>query len=303
MTELSASAPPKLWVSQTVLASYAIVAGNLGQLVRISWLWVVIMVPVYAALDRLDEAWLGESGPQARYHWMRVITAALGNLVDLPLLASIAVAWHRLVLRGERITQPAYLRLDGVVWRYALYAFAFLPSERGILAAGGFLVQNLVIDADYFTRLLIEFLATATSAAVSIAIGLLVLPRLSLVMPATALRERLSLRYAWRISRGNTLRLGMATALCTFLPAVAVATLVSSLTLLDCLDFSWSQIVTPQWASAPIWRLAIELSEFLAYAVFVALAYLVLTIFGVTLLSLSYRFFTVPSEGRPSTVA
>jgi len=30
MTELSTSAPPKLSVSQTVRASYAIVAGNLG---------------------------------------------------------------------------------------------------------------------------------------------------------------------------------------------------------------------------------------------------------------------------------
>jgi hypothetical protein len=35
-------------------------------------------------------------------------------------------------------------------------------------------------------------------------------------------------------------------------------------------------------------------------AVFVALAYPVLTIFGVTLLSLTYRFFGVPSEGRPA---
>jgi len=49
MTAISASAP-KLPVWQSVRASYAIVARNLGQLVRMCWLWVLIMVPVYAAM-------------------------------------------------------------------------------------------------------------------------------------------------------------------------------------------------------------------------------------------------------------
>ena len=56
-------------------------------------------------------------------------------------------------------------------------------------------------------------------------VGLLVLPRLSLVMPALALGQRLSLRHAWRITQGNTLRLGTATALC-MLPAVTLARLI-----------------------------------------------------------------------------
>jgi hypothetical protein len=49
----------------------------------------------------------------------------------------------------------------------------------------------------------------------------------------------------------------------------------------------------------PIWDLAIQLSHSLAYAVFAAMAYPVLTINGVTLLSLTYRFFAVPNEGTP----
>ena len=304
MTAIAASAPPKLPVWQTVRASYAIVAHNLGQLVRVCWLWVLIMVPVYTALDWLEEIWSGESGAQATYHWMRAITAALP--VDLPFLASIAVAWHRLVLREERVTQPAYFRLDRVVWRYVLYAFAFLLLERGALVIFAFLVQNLAIEAVSSTRLLIELLATPTATGAAMAIGLLVLPRLSLVMPAMALGERLSLRHAWRITRGNTLRFGVATALC-MLPAVTLAMLVQLLMLLVrapwWLDFSWPQIVALMWAWVPVWELAILLSQSLAYAVFVALAYPVLTIFGVTLLSLTYRFFAVPSEGRSSASA
>ena len=299
MTAIAAPAPPKLPVWQTVRASYAIVARNLGQLVRICWLWVLIMVPVYAASDWFEETWSRESGAQATYHWMREVAAALPSPVDLPFLASIAVAWHRLVLRGVRVTQPAYLRLDGVVWRYVLYSFAFLLLERGTLVICAALAQNLGIAADFFSRLVIELLAAPAATGAALAIGLLVLPRLSLVMPAVAVGERLSLRQAWRITHGNTLRLGVATALC-MLPAVTLAMVVPLLMLLVrapwWLDFSWPQIVAPMWALVPVWELAIQLSQSLAYALFTALAYPVLTIFGVTLLSLTYRFF-VPSEG------
>ena len=307
MTGIAASVPPKLPVWPTVRASYAIVARNLGQLVRICWLWVLIMVPVYAALDWLEETWSGEPGAQATYHWTREIAAALPSAVDLPFLASIAVAWHRLILREERVMQPGYLRFDGVVWRYVLYALAFLLLERGTLFICAFLTQNLAIEAEFFTQLLIELLAAPTATTgVAIAIGFLVLPRLSLVLPAVALGERLSLRRAWRITRGNTLRIGVATALC-MLPAVTLAMLVSLLMLLVrapwWLDFSWPQIVALTWAWVPAWELAIQLSQSVAYAVFVALAYPILTIFGVTLLSLTYLFLGVPSEGRPAALA
>ena len=300
MTAISASAP-KLPVWQSVRASYAIVARNLGQLVRMCWLWVLIMVPVYAAMDWLEGTWSRQFGAQAAYHWMLEITAALPSPVDLPFLSSIAVAWHRLVLRRERVTQPAYVRLDGVVWRYALYALVFLLLERGTLICF-VLAQNLATEADFMdsTRLLIELLGAPAATAAVIAIGLLVLPRLSLVMPATALGERLSLRHAWRITRGNTLRLGMATALC-MLPAVTLAMLVPLLMLL--VRVSWWLAFSWPLGWVPVWLLTIQLSQSFAYAVFVALGYPVLTIFGVTLLSLTYRFFTVPSEGRPSTLA
>jgi hypothetical protein len=306
MTATAASAPPKLPIWQTVRASYAIVARNVGQLARICWLWVLIMVPVYAALDWLEETWPGESGEQGMYHSMREIAAALPSPVDLPYVASIAVAWHRLVLREERVTQPAYLRLDGVVWRYVLYTFAFLLLERGAAVISAFLVQNLAIEADPSTRLLIELLAAPTAAGAALVIGLLVVPRLSLVMPAVALRERLSLRHAWRVTRGNTLRLGVAAALC-MLPAVTLAMLIPLLMVFVrapwWLDFSWPQIIALMWAWMPVWDLAIQLSQSLAYALFVALAYPILTIVGVMLLSLTYRYFAVPSDGRLTSSA
>jgi len=294
MTAISASAPPRLPVWQTVRTSYALVGRNLGQLVRICWVWVLIMVPVYGALDWLAETWPGDSTAQAA----RGIAAALPSPVDTPFLASIAVAWHRLILRGEQVRQVAYIRLDGIVWRYALYALAFLLLERGTLLVSAFLAEYLAIEAD-----LIELLAAPAATGATMGVGLLVLPRLSLVLPALALGERLSLRHAWRISRGNTLRLGAATALC-MLPAVTLAMLIPLLMLLVgapwWLGFSWPQIVALMWAIWPLWGLAIQLSRSLAYAVFVAIAYPVLTIFGVSLLSPTYGFFAEPSEGGPT---
>jgi hypothetical protein len=102
----------------------------------------------------------------------------------------------------------------------------FLLLERGTLLISALLALNLAIEADPSTRILIdEVLAAPAATGATMAVGLLVLPRLSLVMPALALGERLSLRHAWRITRGNTLRLGAATALC-ILPAVTLATMV-----------------------------------------------------------------------------
>src|SRR5262245_40834769 len=122
MTTVAALAPRKLPVWQTVSACYVTVAHNLGQLVRVSWLWLLIMVPVYAAAYWLvlfgwartapDWAWMAP-------RWVREIAPVTPLVVELPFLASIAVAWHHLVLRHERVSAPAYLRLDRQVWLYA----------------------------------------------------------------------------------------------------------------------------------------------------------------------------------------
>jgi len=61
------------------------------------------------------------------------------------------------------------------------------------------------------------------------------------------------------------------------------------------LDFSWPQIVALMWAWMPVW----ELSQSLADAAFVSLAYVCPSIFGITLLSLTYRFFVAPDHASP----
>src|SRR5262249_2026711 len=47
---LAMPAPRKLPVWSTVWAGYVAVGRNIGQLVRISWLWLLVLLPLYAAI-------------------------------------------------------------------------------------------------------------------------------------------------------------------------------------------------------------------------------------------------------------
>jgi hypothetical protein len=103
-------------------------------------------------------------------------------------------------------------------------------------------------------------------------VGLLVVPRVSIALPAIALDEALTLGEAWRLSRGNTWRLALATILCA-IPAVVVASPLYWL-------FSWQTR-----ASSVVLGTAASLVD----AVFVTV--------GVTLLSLAYRCFAHREAG------
>jgi hypothetical protein len=277
MTTLVVPAAPKLPVWQTVAACYATVGRNLGQLVRISWLWLLILLPVYAALHWLDWAWQQERGLTST-----IAASGLLIMIELPALASIAVAWHRLILRQERVTARAYLRLGGNVWLYVLYTLLL-----GLLFLAPLVLLLLPIaddpdsvwmpavnDSAWLFWLLTAFvLAQAVALFLALAVGFLVLPRLSLVLPAVALGEPLSLRRAWRMTRANTLRLTLASVLCIlpgFLPSLPA--------------FWWA------WTGAAENGALYVMGELIS-----SVGYAVFAIFAVTLLSLTYRFF---AEGR-----
>jgi hypothetical protein len=206
MSSQSAGLPLELPFWRTVGASYAIVGRNFLQFVRISWLWLLIMLPVYAALHWLIRPWsaaaLGGAGGTP------LLVAMLPNVIELPALASIAVAWHRLVLQRERPEGAVYLRLDGVVWQYVLVLLAFLLVMLGPWALAMSWISGAPDTAAETTIAMGGFVFI-------VAVSLFVLPRLSLVLPGIALGERLTPARAWQVTRGNTWRLAMAGLLCS----------------------------------------------------------------------------------------
>jgi hypothetical protein len=188
----------KLPVWRTVGACYAFVAHNPIQLLRISWLALLMLLPVSALALWLVSPWQAPTG-QGPAGFTSEILRFLAGAAQLPFIASIAVAWHRLVLREERIADWRYLRFDSVVWQYA----------------GVCLLLNLLLLVPTLNAALRgDPKLTGPAALVGSAILFLVLPRASLMLPAIALGRDLSPTEAWRASRGNTWRLALATMLC-----------------------------------------------------------------------------------------
>lgn len=185
---------------RTVLRAYALTADNLSQLARMSLLPLVIMVPFWIVAPSLVAPWQPQD-PNAEMSLMTRLVLMLPNLVTLPFLASIAVYWHNLVLRNERVSGWLNLRLDATVWNYAALAFAL----------------NLLI----YIPMLLHGRDTPAGRVVGIVAGFgvmgLILTRLALTLPATAIGQWLDVSKSWSVTRGNGFRLGCAMLL-TYLP-------------------------------------------------------------------------------------
>jgi hypothetical protein len=131
MTTETVAAPSKLPLWRTIGQAYAVWGGNLPDLVRVCWLWMLLMAPVYAYLAWWQAPRAMELMRAVRFGQpfvdpdplLTMLTQIVGKLVGLPALASIAVAWHRLLLKDEHPGAGVYLRLDGIVAGYAVLAF------------------------------------------------------------------------------------------------------------------------------------------------------------------------------------
>lgn len=218
----SAARPPKLPFWRTVARAYAAPFVNFGSLVRAAWLWVLLLTPVllaiswflaplYTALADVSKADLNASTPVELQ-----LLSILPQLVMVPAVASIAVAWHRLILGQER---PAgtYLRFDRSVWLYA----AFLLAVELLFFALFNLPEVVASVRGTSLPLWIPWLGFVLAMAVAFIVG-----RLSLVLPPIALgRTDIGLGDAWRATQGNTWRLFWGPIVCLLflaLPAVVV---------------------------------------------------------------------------------
>jgi hypothetical protein len=150
---------------------------------------------------------------------LMMLTQMAGKVVALPALASIAVAWHRLLLKDEHPGAGVYLRLDGIVAGYAVLAF----SVGLITLAPGYIsmLLQIVAGASVTARdapAVVQFLA-----GVGTITAFFVVARLSLVLPGKALgRDDITFGAAWRASKGNTWRMLWAYFFC-ILPLMAIS--------------------------------------------------------------------------------
>lgn len=203
----TATARERLPFWSSVREAYVLTYGNLGYLFRISWAWVALMFPIGVACHF---ALAKNSSPEAPvFGWDTLLAPPL----FWPMLASIAVAWHRKLLADETWPEAWYLRLDSAVASYLgliiLTSFVvFVPAFAAII----WMMQSVEQSA-----LGSVMVATASGLLMLIA-GLYLATRLWLALPARALeRSQVTLGEAWRASRGNVWRILAGSFLCTAL--------------------------------------------------------------------------------------
>lgn len=113
----------RLPVLATAGEAYRVTLLNLTALLRLAWAWLLgltALVGLTSAFFWPSHAAALDAG--APTSWVQVLTTCMTMAAG----ASIAVAWHRLLLRGEAPGPTPYLRRDGVVGRYLFAGLVML---------------------------------------------------------------------------------------------------------------------------------------------------------------------------------
>lgn len=191
----------KLYVWALAWSSYTIVLSNLGLLLRTSWIWVALVVLVRLGLNQHTAGIATADGT-----FEKLFVSTLHLSVNVVLLASVAVMWHRVVLLEERPQGFLYVRFDRTVLSYCAYGLALVliqaALEACVIGAGNWLgfIAPFVIGFVFF--------------------------RCMLVLPAAAIDAPMTIWESWDLTDGNGWRL-LAASLVTGLPLMSVVIILA----------------------------------------------------------------------------
>lgn len=244
---------PKLPLWRTIRLSYSDYFQHFRDVLRISGFWLAITAMFDAATGWMQASWMAHvlTNPRARLDLaLPVEMTVLGN-IDSAAVAlasvSIAVAWHRLLLLDERPGRSGGNLVTSAPWLYVGAAIIIC-----LLAAIPFLVLLLAMWAFGWTPASSETIEPQTpfliaAAVAAYAAGIAILLRLCLLLPACATGDlTLTIRGAWRRSRGNSWRLFWGIAAC-IAPSVVIVGLVFLIVMSIPVATGLSQV---QWAAS-----------------------------------------------------
>jgi hypothetical protein len=227
----------KLPFWQTISLSYSFYFRHLGDALRISWLWLLIFMPLTGATNWLQMSWFAEAIPNMKPGKpplppaMPIAMTILGNASALVMFlagCSIAVAWHRLVLLGEHPGLSGGNIFSRNVWRYvgmglAILLIAGLPAFAVIASVSLWALPHAMDGGAP------EMNAAKSNPAIFILIPIaylaacIIVTRLCLLLPARAVGDtRLTFKEMWGLTRGNAWRIFWGIAACS-LPPLLVA--------------------------------------------------------------------------------
>jgi hypothetical protein len=225
----AASAKLPLW--DAICRSYSIYFHDFPDVLRISWLWLVVTIPVLGISNWLDWSWMAgamanlKAGlppqpPAPTMSWLTdtLVLGPLAKLIAIFSGVSIAVAWHRRIILDEHPGLSGSNIATRNLWRYvgvgiAIFLMSMVPA---------FVVLLMVIFASFATggvragpgSWFLNLVPTIVLLVVSV-----ILLRLSLLFPARAVGDTgLTFKEAWRRTRGNTWRMFWGITACAAAP-------------------------------------------------------------------------------------
>jgi hypothetical protein len=219
---------PKLPLGNTISLSYSTYFQNFMDVLRISWLWLVVVAPLAGLASWLQMSWLAEVAANMKPGMPPQMPARPFEAILLPNVAglvvvlagvSIAVAWHRRLILGEHPGLSGSNVATRSLWRYVVIGLAIilivaLPALAIIvpmifLLSGLATTGVLALPGPWSILLILVFLLVYVT-------GFGAMLRLSILLPARAVGDvGLTFKETWNRTRGNTWRMFWGIVACT----------------------------------------------------------------------------------------
>ncbi len=227
----TANPMPKLPIATTLLSAWGSVGRNAGTAVRLyaPWLGLTVLIVLAWMAGIVANSGFSEPSPSVvgGAGLVPVILLIVGTVVAIP---AVFVAWQRTVHTGERPTQA--MQVDSAVWAYIGYSLLIaiaLMLVVGLFALLATVVAGITTGLGEGPMSIERLVALAPFMPLTIIPYYLLLSRFSLVLPAIAAGQPMSLSESFALTRGNTWRLTVGAGL-VYLPLVILSALHSVLT-------------------------------------------------------------------------
>jgi hypothetical protein len=236
------AAGSKLPVWSLIRLSYQTYFLNFPDVLRISWLWLVLIAVLTGVANHVQWSWAAAvlANMKPGIPWQNLTLPPrpdeavwLGNTANLILLLagiSIAVAWHRLVILGEHPGLSGSNVVARNMWQFvraglAICLIVILPGL--IIALIAFLTMRFWLHPFgiggvaklsnwQFTVLVPAIFASYLAASTAVVVRLIIL------LPARAAGDSaLTFKETWNRTRGNAWRIFLGIAACALAPALA----------------------------------------------------------------------------------
>lgn len=224
----------KLPIRDTIFEVFQFLWENRLDLLRMSAAPVFALSIFHLILPLLLTGYTPAEGETANLSGKNVLGLILAVALPTIFYVMFAVAWHRRCLKSEeQTTILTALRWDRrktlFLLRFFMISILSLVAVLPVLVIGsivGFFTAAGMATGGVGGPTTGMFMQQLAKTALVIAV-MLVQVRLSLILPATALDQKLTLMEAWVMGRGNSWRL-FAVLIMSIAPAMVVLILVAS---------------------------------------------------------------------------